>query len=153
MWTIKEDFVLGRNDFEDLHLPQYKDFYVENELGTKIILVNIVGHIEAGLENFEYSEAGLSFRFLATRLDKMTKAVTDVYHVSLGAALTRVEQSEPVKLDRARDIAKNIRGALLVWRYPGKLADILACHTPAINVVFRMKDWEKWDSRLEGSWP
>jgi len=152
MWTIKKGFLLARSEFAESHLPKYEDFYIENELGTKIVLLNLVGHIEAGLENFEYREAGLSFRFLATRIDK-THAVTDVYTVSLGSALVRVEFNQPVMLDRARDIARNIKEALLVWRYPGKLADILSCHSAASDVVFRMKDWNKWDSCLEGNWP
>ena len=79
--------------------------------------------------------------------------MSDVYTVSLGGALGRVELRQPVSLDRARDIARNIKEALLVWRYAGKLADILSCHSPASNVVFRMKNWDKWDSSLEGDWP
>jgi hypothetical protein len=146
MWTIKVGLVFARGD-------DFEQTYIENELGTKIILINLVGHIEAGLENFEYREASLSFTFLATRVDKKTHAVTDVYTVSLGSALVRVEFNQPVMLDRARDIARNIKEALLVWRYPGQLADILSCHSPASNVVFRMKDWDQWTSSLEGNWP
>jgi hypothetical protein len=146
MWTIKEGLVFARGD-------DFEQFYIENELGIKIILINFVGNIEDGLENFEYRETGLSFTFLARRVDRKTRAVRDVYTVSLGSALVRADLNQPVMLDRARDIARNIKEALLVWRYQGKWADILSCHSPASNVIFRMKKWDKWDSSLEGIWP
>ena len=146
MWTIKRGLVFARGD-------DFEQFYIENERETKIILINFVGNIQDGLENFEYRETGLSFTFLARRVDRETRAVRDVYTVSLGSALDRAELKQPVSLDRARDIARNIKEALLVWRYQGKWADILSCHSPARDVAFDMRHWGKWDSSLEGNWP
>lgn len=146
VWTIKKGLVFACGD-------DFEQDYIEDEVGTKITLVNLAGHIEAGLENFEYRETDLLFEFLATRVDKKTLAATDVYTVKLGAALDIAELDQPVSLDRARDIARNIKQALLVWQYPGKLADLFSCHSSARDIVFDMRHWGKWNSSLEGNWP
>jgi len=131
-------------------------FYVVNDVGTKLILVGFDGRIEEGVERFEYQENNLLFEFSATRVDLQAGTVRDFYTVWLGGALKAASHKLPpdtLTIDRAQSIAKNIKEALLVWRYPGKLADILSCHSSAHDAVFIMRQWDKWDPALEGRWP
>ena len=149
MWTIKYDVISANGD-------ELQRDYVENERGTKLISIGFDGRIENALEKFEYQDGGLSLRILATRVDQKTLEMLDFYNVWLGIALqTASIRRSPdfITLDRARGIARDLKEALSVWRYPGAIANILSCHSPVHDVVFDMRRWEKWDSHLEGKWP
>jgi hypothetical protein len=149
MWTVRDGPVLARG-------RNAERTYLESEQGTKLILLGLDGRIEDGIEMFEYQERDISFEIVATRVDLETKTIRDFYTVWLGSALKAVSSKLPqdtLTLDRARGIAQNIKEALMVWQYPGKLADILSCHSSARDVVFVMKKWDRWDSALEGRWP
>jgi hypothetical protein len=149
MWLVKAGVLFARGrDFER--------HYVENEFGTKVIFLGLEGHVKDGVEAFEYQEADLHFEFFATRVNDETGAVDDLYTVWLGGALNIAEHAlapHVLAVDRARAIARNIKEALLVWRFPGKLADIFSCHSPATGVAFNMNKWRRWDAALESDWP
>jgi len=70
-----------------------------------------------------------------SRIDLETKAVLDFYTVWLGGALnvaSRKLSDGALILNRARGMAQNTKEALLVWKYPGKLAAMLSCHSPRV---------------------
>jgi hypothetical protein len=50
----------------------------------------------------------------------------------------------------APDGLTKIKAALLVWHYRGGVAEALKCDAPAGDVVFMMRQWDGWDSSLEG---
>ena len=152
MWMLKKE------RYHSLVLPDavlFKQF-AEDESGRKLSLLRQEGHTKEGIERFEYQEVKLSIEFIATRVDEVTQAVRDVYTVWLGEGLN-LEQirspSKPISLEKAGEIARNIKQALLVWRYQGQIADIMECHSSAHDVVFVMKGWEKWDPAFQQNWP
>lgn len=65
-------------------------FYVEDERGTKLILLGLVGRVEDAQEEFEYRRGDLSFEVLATRVDTNSRAVRDHYTVWLGMAFKKL---------------------------------------------------------------
>jgi hypothetical protein len=58
-----------------------------------------------------------------------------------------------ITLDRGREIATDIKGALLAWRFTDVMASMLKCVPQASEVVFDMSGWTLWDPALEGVWP
>jgi hypothetical protein len=152
VWEIKKE------RFHSSVLPDavlFRD-HVEDENGRKLLRRRIEGYVEEGIEWFEYRDGDLSLEFVATRVNELTNEVRDYYTAWLGAAFNIEKIRSPsnlISLERAREIARHIKGALLVWRYPGQFADIMKCHTPARDVVFVMHDWKDWDPALAGNWP
>jgi hypothetical protein len=152
MWMLKQE------RYHSSVLPDAVLFeqFVEDENGRKLLLRGTEGHLEEGIERFEYQEEKVSLRLMATRVDEVTHVVRDIYTVWLGEALNLEQIRSPsnhISLERAREIARNIKQALLVWRYPGQVAEIMKCHSPAHDVVFVMRGWKDWNSALEANWP
>ncbi|WP_426441368.1 hypothetical protein [Bradyrhizobium genosp. P] len=149
MWTVKNGLISARGG-------AFERFYVEDEYGTKLIFLGLVGRVEDAQEEFEYRRGDLSFEVLATRVDTNSRTVRDYYTVWLGMAFKGVSRrlsADQLTLDWARTIALDIKGALLVWVYRGAVADALSCHSPAHDVAFVMKQWDRWDAGMEDRWP
>jgi hypothetical protein len=150
MWQVKtEQYSTGR------HASIPIDF-IENENGVRLVLRHFDGRIEQDMEVFDYVAGSIRFQLLATRVDQQTLKLQDHYTVWLGIALQTASiraSPELFTLEHARTIARDIKGALLVWRPPGRLSEILGVTAPARDVRFVMTRWDKWDPAHEGDWP
>jgi hypothetical protein len=155
MWTIKRGLVplKGMIFIEDV---ERECDYLENESGIRLIHYKFDEPSKDGLELFNYQDGDTKFELSATRVDTKTRVVGDRYKVDLGIALRIASMRGPPNfftLGCAANIARNVREALLMWRYPPPYADLLACNSSARDVTFNMAGWKEWDPALEGNWP
>jgi hypothetical protein len=130
--------------------------FQENDRGVRLVFGGFGKHIENADVMFIYECGDLSFKVLASRKDPASSSITNRYIVRLGGTLDAISfRLGPgvITLDRGREIAIDIKGALLAWRLTDVMASSLECTPQASEVVFDMRGWTLWDPALEGVWP
>jgi len=108
------------------------------------------------LEAFDYIDSDVSLTLIATRVDPRSEKVLDYYTVWLGVALNGAARRLPpdtLTVERVRKIARDIKGAMRVWRLPGKLAEAVGVTSPGTDVSFDMRYGETWRDVVEGHQP
>jgi hypothetical protein len=86
-------------------------------------------------------------------VDRTSGVVTLRYTVWLGMMLDAISARHDITIDQARQISKDIKGALLAYRYPERLARELGFDPAATEVSLVMERWAKWSPQFEEGWP
>jgi hypothetical protein len=152
MWEIRK---------EKVYLPNLPDVEIERSFlqegnGPKLVWQGFGERVADGEEKFRYEDGDLSFSFVASRLDRTSGLIGGRYTVWLGLALQAISNrslGNAITIDLAREISKDIKNALLAWRYSVRAAQELRYDPSAENVTFVMTQWERWDATLEQNWP
>lgn len=137
----------------------YDRSFIENDHGVRLVWRGFIHdslRLEENPELFDYIDGTIKFEVLASRFDKITQKMGDCYNVELGIALqiaSRMLPPDAMSIAHAHSVAQNIKDALLIWRLPGKIADVAGATSPATGVKFNMDHWEKLDPTALGEWP
>ena len=153
MWQIKSEEIM--EEFDGRPFP-YERVFIENEDGVRLIFRGLRGDLEGDLEAFDYIDSDVSLTLIATRVDPRSEKVLDYYTVWLGVALNGAARRLPpdtLTVERVRKIARDIKGAMLVWRLPGKLAEAVGVTSPGTHVSFDMRYGETWRDVVESHRP
>ena len=145
MWQIKKEQVVSHGILLERVFMQQSD-------GPKVWRVAF-DKDDKVVEAFRYEHGALSFSFGASRRDFTSGIVTLRYIVWLGIALEAISARHPITIDQARQISKDIKGALLAYRYPERWALELGFDPAAKEVSFVMERWAKWAPQFEEGWP
>lgn len=151
-WQQKTEFVPS-------NFGGYKRNVIENDHGVRLLWRGFdhdALRLEENPEIFDYIDGNIKLLVLASRFDKTTQRMSDRYNVELGLALQIASRQSPagaMSAAQAHRVAQNIKDALLIWRLPGKIAEIAGATSPATSVKFNIEHWDKLDPAARGDWP
>jgi hypothetical protein len=125
--------------------------FMENDEGVRVVFDRLGRRIEDAEFTFTYADSELSFAFVAHKRDRASSPLADWYTVEIGVPLERLSRKfgpNFMTVDRARKIANDIKGALLIWRLPQPVVEILGCAPVASEVFFDYRGWSTADMAL-----